>query len=342
MNAQLPVRTMDDFRDVVYTFRLSRVITTAMDLDLFTRMGNRFWTPKSLARIVKASERGVEIILRNLKTAGLLTQRGTSYRVEKLGRTFLNRNSPAYKGAYLELVHRQWENWAQLTDSVRTGKPIEDDGPDDPDYRRSFTWAMHQRSIRPAQQVAGQLDLHNAQTLLDVGGGPGTYALEFLKKNSTLHAGIWDRQPALEVAREIAQPLRHGKRLSYYPGDLFENPVPGKFDVMWVSNVLHIFSPAENKALFRKLKRGTQPRRTHFDSGHVSHEQTRLRRPGNQPVCSHDAPVHADGQYLQRPGRPTMAQDLRTEENPVPSIEKRNRRLGRRHHRGKGIEPLCG
>ena len=276
MNAQLPVRTMDDFRDVVYTFRLSRVIATAMDLDLFTRMGNRFWTPKSLANTLKASERGVEIILRNLKTAGLLSQRGTSYRVEKLGRTFLNRNSPDYQGAYLELVHRQWEDWAQLTDSVRTGKPVENDGPDDPDYRRSFTWAMHQRSIRPAKQVATQLDLNNAQTLLDVGGGPGTYALEFLKKNSTLRAGIWDRQPALEVAREIAQPLRHGKRLSYYPGDLFGAQVPGKFDVMWVSNVLHIFSPAENKTLFKKLKRALNP------GGRILIQDTFLM---NRPGC---------------------------------------------------------
>ena len=276
MNAQLPVRTMDDFRDVVYTFRLSRVIATAMDLDLFTHMGKRFWTPKALARKLKASERGIEIILRNLKTAGLLAQRGTSYCAEELGRTFLNRNSPDYQGAYLELVHRQWEDWAHLTDSVRTGKPVENDGPDDPDYRRSFTWAMHQRSRRPAKQVAAQLDLNNAQTLLDVGGGPGTYALEFLKKNSTLRAGIWDRQPALEVAQEIAQPLRHGKRLSYYPGDLFENPVPGKFDVMWLSNVLHIFSPAENKTLFRKLKRALNP------GGRILIQDTFLM---NRPGC---------------------------------------------------------
>ncbi len=276
MNAQLPVRTMDDFRDVVYTFRLSRVIATAMDLDLFTHMGSRLWTPKSLARTLKASERGIEILLRNLKTAGLLTQRGTSYRAEKLGRTFLNRNSPDYQGAYLELVHRQWEDWARLTDSVRTGKPVESDGQDDPEYRRSFTWAMHQRSRRPAKEVAAQLDLTNAETLLDVGGGPGTYALEFLKNNSTLRAGIWDRQPALEVARKIAQPLRHGKRLSCYPGDLFANPVPGTFDVMWMSNVLHIFSPAENKTLFKKLKRALNP------GGRILIQDTFLM---NKPGC---------------------------------------------------------
>lgn len=259
MDAHLPVRTMDDFRDVVYAFRLARVFATALDLDIFTHMGQRFWTPKTLAWKLNASERGVEIILRNLETAGLLKRRGTSYGVEKVGRTYLNRNSPAYQGAYLDLVHRQWENWARLTDSVRTGKPIEDDGPDDPEYRRSFTWAMHQRSEKPAKQVAAQLDLSNAKTLLDVGGGPGTYALEFLKRNPALQAGIWDRAPALEVAGEIAEPLRHGKRLSCYPGDLFDDPVPGTFDVMWISNVLHIFSPAENKTLFRKLKRALNP-----------------------------------------------------------------------------------
>lgn len=259
MDTQLPVRTMDDFRDVVYAFRLARVVATALDLDIFTHMGQRFWTPKAIAGRLKASERGVEIILRNLETAGLLKRRGASYGVEKVGRTYLNRNSPSYRGAYLDLVHRQWENWAQLTDSVRTGKPIEDDGPDDPEYRQSFTWAMHQRSERPAKQVAAQLDLNDAKTLLDVGGGPGTYALQFLKNNLTLQAGVWDRAPALEVAKKIAEPLRHGKRLSYYAGDLFDNPVPGKFDVMWISNVIHIFSPAENKTLFRKLKRALNP-----------------------------------------------------------------------------------
>ena len=259
MNAQLPIRTMEDFREAILTFRLSRVFSTALDLDLFTHMGRRFWTPKALAESLKISERGVEILLRNLRTAGLLKQRGSSYGVERVGRTYLNRNSPAYQGAYLELVHQQWENWAQLTDAVRTGKPIESDGPDDPEYRRSFTWAMHQRSVKYAKQMAAQLDLNDAKTLLDVGGGPGTYALEFLKKHPALRAGVWDREPALEVAREIAQSLRHGKRLSYYPGDLFDNPVPGKFDVMWVSNVLHIFSPAENKTLFRKLKRALNP-----------------------------------------------------------------------------------
>ena len=255
MKTRSRIRTMNDFRDAVYDFRLPHLLATALDLDVFTLMGHRFWTPKALAKALHADERGVEILLRNMETAGLLKKRGTSYAVEKLSRTCLNRKSPDYQGAWLNLLRSQREHWSHLTNAVRTGKPIEQNGPNDPEYRRSFTWAMHQRSLNAAKQVAAQLDLGNAETLLDVGGGPGTYALEFLRKHSGLRAGIWDRTAALEVAREIAGPLRHGKRLSYYPGDLFESPVPGQFDVIWMSNVLHIFSPAENTKLFRKLKR---------------------------------------------------------------------------------------
>ncbi len=259
MTAPSRIRTMDQFRDALYAFRLPGVLASALDLDVFTLMGTKSWTPKALAGALKADERAVEILLRNLDTVGLVRKRGAAYGVGVLGRTCLNRHSPDYQGAYLNLLTHQWEHWAGLTKSIRTGKPVEKNGSDDPASRRSFTWAMHQRSLKAAKEVAAQLNLKNVKSLLDVGGGPGTYALEFLRKHSRLRAGVWDREAALEVARQIAKPLRHGRRLSCYPGDLFDSPVPGTFDVMWVSNVMHMFSPADNQTLFRKFKRALNP-----------------------------------------------------------------------------------
>ncbi len=253
------IRTMDEFKDALYAFRLPRVLATALELDVFTRMGARSWTPGALAGALKADARAVDILLRNLETAGLVHRRGAAYGAGTLARAHLNRNSPECHGAYLDLLQHQWEQWARLPAVVRTGKPVEGNGPDDPAYRRSFTWAMHQRSLKPAKQVAAQLDLKHARSLLDVGGGPGTYAMEFLKRHPRLRAGVWDRKAALAVARQLAKPLRCRARFSCYPGDLFDDPVPGTFDVLWLSNVLHLFSPAENMTLFRKLKRGLNP-----------------------------------------------------------------------------------
>ncbi len=276
MTTPSPIRTMDAFKKALYAFRLPRVLAAALDLDVFTIMGGGWWTANALARALKADERAVGILLRNLETAGLLHKRGAAYGVGGLGRTHLNRNSPDCHGAYLDLLKQQWEQWAELPAVVRTGTPVEHNGPDNPDYRRSFTWAMHQRSLKAAKQVAAQLDLKHATSLLDVGGGPGTYALEFLKRNPRLRAGVWDREAALEVARHVAKPLRHGARLSCYPGDLFTSPVPGTFDVAWVSNVIHMFSKAENTTLFRKLKRKLNP------GGRILIQDTFLM---NEPGC---------------------------------------------------------
>ncbi len=263
MTTPSSIRTMEQFKDALYAFRLPGVLAAALALDVFTRMGKTLWTPKALAGALKADERAVGILLRTLHTVGLVRKRGAAYGVGVLGRTCLNRRSADYQGAYLDLLTHQWEHWIQLADVVRTGKPVDGDGRrvehDDPEYLRAFSWAMHQRSLKAAKEVAAQLNLRNARSLLDVGGGPGTYALEFLKTHSRLRAGVWDREAALDVARQIAKPLRHGARLSCHPGDLFDSPVPGMFDVMWVSNVIHMFSPADNNALFRKLKSGLNP-----------------------------------------------------------------------------------
>ena len=253
------IRTFHEFRDAVFSFRLPRILLSAIDLDLFTVMGTKPWTVQALAKEVKASKRGISILCRNLASAGLLIKRGEKYQSGNLGKTLLNGESPGYRGAYLDLIRRQWDDWSQLTTSIRTGRPVEDKGEETPEYRRSFTWAMHHRSIEPAKQVAKQLNLRNCSTLLDLGGGPGTYALAFLAKNPQLHAMLVDRSPALDVAKEIAQPLRHGKRLSFHPSDFFKETIPGKYDVIWLSNVIHIYSASENTSLLRKLRSKLNP-----------------------------------------------------------------------------------
>jgi SAM-dependent methyltransferase len=202
----------------------------------------------------------VDILCRNLASAGVLVKTGKRYRNGKVAAATLNAHSPDYRGGYLELIRDQWNDWGRLTESVRTGRPVPDTGdPNEPEYRRRFSWAMHHRSLDVAPRVASQIDLKGARTLLDLGGGPGTYALEFLARNPTLRATVCDRAPALEVAKEIAASVKYGRRLAYLPLDFVKRPIPGSYDVIWFSNVLHIYSPEENQRLFRKMAAALAP-----------------------------------------------------------------------------------
>jgi len=232
---------------------------TALDLDLFTVMGTRSWTIPVLATRLKVSIRGLDILCRNLASAGVLEKRGSVYRNGRIAATNLNGTHRDYRGGYVKLIRDHWDDWGKLTDSIKTGRPLDDDMPDDPAYRREFTWAMHHRSLDVAPGVAAQVDLRRARTLLDLGGGPGTYALAFLGKNPRLAATVADRAPALEVSREIAEQVRHGRRLSYLPLDFIKDDIPGRYDVIWYSNVLHIYSPEENRHIFQKAAAALNP-----------------------------------------------------------------------------------
>ncbi|MGE3154493.1 MAG: cyclopropane-fatty-acyl-phospholipid synthase family protein [Nitrospiraceae bacterium] len=254
------IRTFEDFRVAVTEYRLPRLILTALELDLFTHIGTGIWSIPELAKQVSASERGLRILCRNLASAGLLIKKGDRYRNSRVGAVELNAKSPQYRQAYLELLREGWATWSRLTEAVRTGREVDPDtSPDDPVYRRQFTWAMHYRSVDTAPRVAAHVPLKGVKTLLDLGGGPGTYALEFLARQARLRATLCDRAPALEVAREIAATHKGGARLSYLPLNFMEAEVPGQYDVIWYSNVLHIYSPEENQALFKRLVPALNP-----------------------------------------------------------------------------------
>jgi SAM-dependent methyltransferase len=85
------------------------------------------------------------------------------------------------------------------------------------------------------------------------------YAMAFLAKNPTLLATVCDRPVALDVAKEIASTHKAGARLYFLPLDVMTEDIPGTYDVIWYSNVLHIYSPKDNQALFRRALTSLNP-----------------------------------------------------------------------------------
>ena len=243
----------------LYSFRLPRIIFTALDLDLFNIMGCRTWTIPQLSKQLHTSQRGLEILCRSLASTGLLMKSHAGYRASTFAHTYLQKRSKDFRGDYLALMQRQWKEWSRLTEVVTSGIPVDSQEPETPEYRRSFTWAMHHRSQEPAQQVAQQVKMKTAHSFLDLGGGPGTYALAFLKANPQLQATVMDRPAALEVAQILAKQASVESRLSLQAGNFIKDKIAGTYDIVWYSNVLHIYSPSENLKVLRKIKRALKP-----------------------------------------------------------------------------------
>ncbi|MFP5239693.1 MAG: methyltransferase [Acidobacteriota bacterium] len=169
------------------------------------------------------------------------------------------KSSPDYIGFIIRHHHRLMASWARLPEAVRTGGPIPRTDSAKEEGREDFLMGMYNLASAIAPGLAKSLDLGGAARLLDLGGGPGTYAVHFCLANPGLRATVYDLPTSEAFAREVAQ--RHGVagRVDFVAGDYLAEGLPGGFDVAWLSQILHAQSPEECGTIIAKAARALRP-----------------------------------------------------------------------------------
>lgn len=210
---------------------------TGVKLDLFSRSG----TAAELARAAGGDERGTEMLLNALTALGLMAREGDRYAPTPFATEYLSRTSPRYLGHIIMHHHHLMEGWAHLDEAVRSGVPIRrrvshDAGESE---RESFEMGMFNLAMLNAPCVVHRIDLQGRRRLLDLGGGPGTYAIHFCQANPQLTAAVYDLPTTRPFAEKTIASFGLGERITFHEGDFISDDVPGGFDVAWLSHILH-------------------------------------------------------------------------------------------------------
>ncbi|MDR1487020.1 MAG: methyltransferase domain-containing protein [Deltaproteobacteria bacterium] len=233
-------------------------IQAAVSLDLFTaldqerRMGLSI---KDLAKKINCDFRATEMLVTVLASLGLLIRDGGQVALKPVSQKYLSANSPSYFGHSLKHSWHILPAWANLDKSVRTGKKSTQDAAidsADDSQREAFLMAMHNIAKMRAEYVVSRLELTGKRNLLDIGGGPGTYATAFCRAHSNLKAVIFDLPSTLNVAKKVIKSLGLSNSVSFIAGDYNKDPIPGFYDVIWISQVLHQETPKNAQALIKK------------------------------------------------------------------------------------------
>ena len=146
-----------------------------------------------------------------------------------------------------------------MGESVRTGRPLDEDVPEEPGYRRRFTWAMHYRTLETAPKIAAQVDLHGATTLLDLGGGPGTYSILLTGRYPGLRADVLELPGVAAVAREIVAAAGANERVALRDGDYHTADFGSGYDAVLMSGMFHRERPASCRRLIEKARAALVP-----------------------------------------------------------------------------------
>jgi ubiquinone/menaquinone biosynthesis C-methylase UbiE len=274
-----------DFNDTLLAdaaaFMRSRVILTAAELDLFTRLHAYPCGAQELAGRLDVDVRALTRVLDCLITFGLLHKYENRYVPTESG-MLLSRQHPETLLPMMLHLQAIWSNWSCLTDAVRSGAnqqphPVIQaaDGPE-PDALPAFIGAMHVVGRRMACELAGYCDLSAFSVLLDIGGGSGTYTVAFLRANPRLQAVLFDLPAVIPLAEQRFREEGLRDRVRLVAGDFHHDELPAGCDIALLSAIVHQNSPAENSALLRKICRALVPGGAVIIRDHIM-DETRTR-----------------------------------------------------------------
>jgi 2-polyprenyl-3-methyl-5-hydroxy-6-metoxy-1,4-benzoquinol methylase len=149
-----------------------------------------------------------------------------------------------------------WDYWSRLSTAVKTGKPTAFDNAEeeiDEQSLREFIRAMHNIATVQAGEIYRKLQIEKYSRLLDLAGGQGTYAVRFAEKNQNLKAVVFDLPEVIKIARDhIKESGLTGQIVTQAGNCLEDNFGKELYDIVLVSNLLHIYEAAENQKILKK------------------------------------------------------------------------------------------
>jgi predicted O-methyltransferase YrrM len=222
-------------------------------LEIFTILGTESKSLESISTAIAGDTRGTRFLLNALSGMGLLEKAGDTYRNADRIYELLSKDSPGYVGHILLHHHHLIDGWAQLDVAVRNGKPVAMRSYGEEVERESFLMGMFNLANGVAPLIADEIDLANRRHLLDLGGGPGTYAIHFCKANPGLSATVFDRHTTEQFMRDTVASFDLADRIDFLGGDFIIDAIGGgPYDVAWLSHILHSNGPDECRELINR------------------------------------------------------------------------------------------
>jgi 2-polyprenyl-3-methyl-5-hydroxy-6-metoxy-1,4-benzoquinol methylase len=248
------------FFQTLTAYQNSYALKAAIDLDLFTAIGNDGATATEAAQRCQASERGTRSLCDYLTVLGFLEKNGDRYRLTKDSATFLARTSSAYAGTAADFLmsSQLMDGFATLTDAVRKGGTMQGEAgtmePEHPvwlSFARGMGWMM----MPGAEALAGliPLDATRDTKVLDIAASHGIWGLAFAQRSPRAKIVALDWSPVLKVARENAARMNVADRFSTLEGSAFDLDFGSDYDVVLLPNFLHHFDPPTCVQLLQKV-----------------------------------------------------------------------------------------
>jgi SAM-dependent methyltransferase len=248
--------------DLLSGYQKSLIILTANQHKIFDHLEGNPSSAEDISNVLKLSLKGVERLLNALCGLELLQKRGSLYQLPANMAYYLTSAGENSMTQWMRLSSDLFPIWNQLPDFVQNGKMVKrimDVLGTDPERMENFTDSMHEKAIKATEMLANELPLEDARSMLDIGGGPGTYALEWAKKHPDLKATVMDIPPVLEITKKYIKKYGLEDQVITRPGDIGKDSFGEGYDLVLLANILHMYDADWAQTTLKKAIAALKP-----------------------------------------------------------------------------------
>ena len=236
----MPDWTAPALLDTTSAYWQGCAIMAAVNLDLFRHLADTADSAAGLARRLSLDPRALGMLLRALAALELLEQEGERYRCTPAAARLLVPDSPDFLGNIITHHHHLLESWGKLDQAVRSGQPQRTRVSfSEAQWRESFLLGMQNLANLTAPKLVPRIEIGRRTRMLDLGGGPATWAIHFCRQHPALQVRVFDLPGSREFAETAIQKAGLAERIHFQGGDFNQDPLPSGNDMVWMSQILH-------------------------------------------------------------------------------------------------------
>jgi ubiquinone/menaquinone biosynthesis C-methylase UbiE len=248
------------FFQTINAYQRTEALKAAIELEVFTAIGEGNSTAPEIAGRCDTSERGMRILCDFLVIMGFLSKDGDRYSITQDSGIFLDKRSPAYLGGAIDFISSPilTDGFKNFAEAVRKGGTTIAEGgtiaPENPIWVK-FARAMAPMIALPAELMAKLVDptADGKLKVLDIAAGHGFFGIAFARNNRQAEIVALDWPQVLEVAKENARAAGLTDRYSTIEGSAFDVDYGSGYDLILLTNFLHHFDPQTCETLLRKV-----------------------------------------------------------------------------------------
>ena len=237
------IRWACQVNELSWNYRVARAIQAAHATGIFERLGKSSATAATVAADRRLDAERVDKLLIVMAALGLVRRAGETWQLTPKSRTTLVSASPFYQGniiAHSAQVAGFWNDLESILRGKKGGWVRAAKGGPAIRSHRDFILAMHNMAMAGrAAEFADRVSVKGRRTLMDIGGGPGTYSMALCERNPRLTATVCDLPKTIKIAREVIARFGMQDRVRTVVGDWDKDEFGRAKDVVLMSNILH-------------------------------------------------------------------------------------------------------